>query len=70
MSPRGCHWSCHTLEVCAGGGLCCGSLNSRETLEFLGGEEEEMLAGKGEEQGDEENGELKSLKSIFSRPFF
>lgn len=72
MSPRGCHQSSHTLEVCAGEDLGCGSLNSRETPEFLGGEEEEekMLAGKGEEQRDEENEGMKSSKSIFSGPIF
>lgn len=43
------------------------SLNSRETPEFLGREEEEeqMMVGKGGEQRDEENEGIKYLKSIF-----
>lgn len=70
MSPRGCRWSSHTLEVCAGEDLGCGSLNSRETPEFLRGEEEKekILVRKGEEQRDEENEGIKPLKSIFSGP--
>lgn len=72
MSPRGCHRSGLTLEVCAGEGLGCGSLNSRETPESHGGEEEEekTLVGKEEEQCDEENKGVKSLKSIFFQNHF
>lgn len=72
MTPRGCHWSSHTLEACAGEDLACGSLNSRETPEFRGGEEEEekTLVGKGEEQRGEESEGLKSLKCIFSQSHF
>lgn len=72
MSPRGCHQSSHTLEVCAGEDLGCGSLNSRETPEFLGREEEEeeMMVGNGGEQREEENEGIKSLKSIFFQTHF
>lgn len=48
------------------------SLNSRETPEFLGREEEEeqMMVGKGGEQRDEENEGIKYLKSIFFETHF